>query len=265
MDGGAALSGVGGGAIDARRLHARTPGARPIIEDSGPIRRFVFGAALVIAYGLLAAVGIRLIMDGALAWWMPVAALGGVAAADLVSGVVHWAADTWGRGDLRVIGPALLVPFRVHHVNPDDFRRRRFVDVNGDVALIAAPALVGLLWLDIGSPSGGAACAFGAAFCAASMLTNQIHQWAHMAAPPRAARVLQACGLILCPSAHAAHHDRPYAVHYCITTGWCNRPLEAIGFFRLLERAITTATGAQARCDDRRYEQRYTPRVQADS
>ena len=118
---------------------------------------------------------------------MPLAALVGVAAADLVSGIVHWAADTWGRDDFPVIGPALLVPFRVHHVNPDDFQRRRFVDVNGDVALIAAPALLGLLVVDVEQSSGAAACAFGAAFCAASMLTNQIHQWAHRPAAPRAA------------------------------------------------------------------------------
>jgi ubiquitin-conjugating enzyme E2 variant len=238
--------------------------ALPAIADSGPVRRFAFGAALVGGYGMLAIVSVRLVVQGILGWWMPLAALMGVAAADLVSGIVHWAADTWGRDDLPVIGPGLLVPFRVHHVNPDDFRRRRFVDVNGDVALIAVPALLGLLAVDVESSSGAAACAFGAAFCAASMLTNQIHQWAHMPAAPRAVRVLQACGLILQPSAHAAHHARPYEERYCITTGWWNRPLDAIGFFRSLERMITRATGVQARRDDRQYEQRYAPLMQVE-
>ena len=37
---------------------------------------------------------------------------------------------------MRRIGPRLLVPFRVHHVNPEDFLRRRFVDTNGEVAAI---------------------------------------------------------------------------------------------------------------------------------
>ena len=109
-------------------------GVLPAIADAGRIRRFVFGAALAGGYGLLGIVSVRLVTQGILGWWMPLAALVGVAAADLVSGIVHWAADTWGRDDFPVIGPALLVPFLVHHVNPDDFQRRRFVDVNGDVA-----------------------------------------------------------------------------------------------------------------------------------
>jgi hypothetical protein len=37
----------------------------------------------------------------------------------------------------------------------------------------------------------------------------------------------------------------------------CNRPLEAIGFFRRAEVAITRLTGAAPRHDDRRYEMRY--------
>jgi plasmanylethanolamine desaturase len=67
-------------------------------------------------------------------------------------------------------------------------------------------------------------------------------------------RLLQMCRLFLGHAAHAEHHNRPYAANYCITTGWCNRPLEAIGFFRRLEAAITRLTGAQPRQDDRRYE-----------
>ena len=52
------------------------------------------------------------------------------------------------------------------------------------------------------------------------------------------------------------HHARPTSP-YCITTGWCNAPLDAIGFFRRLESAITRVTGVTPRHDDRRYEARY--------
>ena len=71
-------------------------------------------------------------------------------AADFASGVIHWGADTWGRDDYPVIGRRLLVPFRVHHVNPDDLLRRRFVDANGDAAFLVIPVLIalGMLPLD---------------------------------------------------------------------------------------------------------------------
>ena len=73
------------------------------------------------------------------------------------------------------------------------------------------------------------------------MMTNQIHKWAHMPSPPMAIRALQQCGVLLGHAEHAAHHEQPYNVRYCITTGWCNRPAEAIGLFRRLEVAITFA------------------------
>ena len=182
------------------------------------------------------------------------ALLSGVAAADFASGLVHWGADTWGRDDLPLIGRSFLVPFRVHHVNPDDLLRRRFLETNGDLAVLAVAALAGLLAIPVETAWGGPAAVFGGAFVGFGMITNQIHQWAHMPSPPAPIRVLQDCGLILGRAEHARHHERPYHAHYCITTGWCNRTLEQIGFFRRLERAITRLMGAEPRQDDERYE-----------
>jgi ubiquitin-conjugating enzyme E2 variant len=214
--------------------------------------------SIVAAVSLLFALGVRIALRIDLVQWrVPVAFLGGIAAADFASGLVHWAADTWGRDDLPIVGHRLLVPFRVHHVNPDDFLRRRFVDTNGDVAFVAVPVLLGLLSLPLGTVREGIVAVFGFGFCAVGMLTNQIHQWAHMSSPPPIVRVLQDCGVLLGSAEHAAHHERPYDVRYCITTGWCNRPLEAIAFFRRLETAVKAVTGARPREDDRRYELRY--------
>jgi hypothetical protein len=97
---------------------------------------------------------------------------------------------------------------------------------------------------------------FGLAFCGIGLLTNQIHQWAHMPRPPRVVRALQAAGLLLGRGEHTLHHARPYDCRYCITTGWCNRPLEAIQFFRVLEAAITWMTGVAPRHDERLFEAR---------
>jgi len=219
---------------------------------------FFSAVSIAAAFVLLAALALRVVAGADVwQWWVPLALAGGIAAADLGSGLVHWGADTWGRDDLPVIGHRLLVPFRVHHISPDDFLRRSFVDTNGDVAAVTVPVLLALFLVPLDAPWGGPVVVFGFALCGIGMMTNQIHQWAHMPSPPRAVRVLQDCGLLLGRAEHATHHDRPYDAHYCITTGWCNRPIEAIGLFRRLETAIAGVTGARPRLDDRRYEQRY--------
>lgn len=216
------------------------------------------GVSIAVALLLYAVFGVRIATRLDLwQWWVPLALLAGIAAADFGSGLVHWSADTWGRDDLPLIGHRLLVPFRVHHLNPDDFLRRRFIETNGDVALLAVAIIVGFLAVPLETVWGGPFAVFGFALCGIGTMTNQIHQWAHMPSTSRPVRLLQDCGLFLRRSEHAAHHERPYDANYCITTGWCNGPLEAIGFFRRLEAAITRLTGARPRHDDRRYGERY--------
>ena len=216
----------------------------------------VFSASSIVAAVLLLGVcGVR-IAGGVdlIQWWVLPVLVSGIAAADFGSGLVHWFADTWGRDDLPVIGRRLLVPFRLHHVNPDDLIDRPFVDCNGDVAFVTLPVLLGSLAVPLEAPWGGPAAVFLFALSGIGVMTNQIHQWAHMPTPPRLVRLLQRGSLFLGYAAHAEHHECPYDANYCITTGWCNRPLEAIGFFKRLEAAITYLTGAQPRQDDRRYE-----------
>lgn len=235
--------------------------ARPALPVHYELTRWqvVFAcSAIAASFSLLVWLGCRIVAQIDLRhWWVPLAAAAGLAAADFGSGMIHWAADTWGRDDCPLIGPRLLVPFRVHHINPDDLLRRRFIDANGEVAAVTVPVLLMLIAMPIEHTWGGVVAVFGLALCGLGSLTNQIHQWSHMPSPPAPVRVMQACGLLLGRDEHAAHHNRPYDRHYCITTGWCNRPLEAIGFFRRLESAITSLTGLTPRHDDRRYETRF--------
>lgn len=210
-------------------------------------------ASIVGACAAFAVAAIRLAIEIGFSWWTLPAIAVGVAAADLASGLVHWAADTWGRDDLPLIGRRLLVPFRLHHVDPDDFLKRRFADANGDVAFLALPVLLGITLVPLRDAWAERAAVFALGFAGVGMWTNQIHQWAHMAAPPRAVRALQDLGVILGRRAHAVHHHGGYDSHYCITTGWWNAPLERVGFFRRLESMVTRVTGARPRDDERRY------------
>jgi plasmanylethanolamine desaturase len=189
-----------------------------------------------------------------LRWWAPFVALAGAVFADFVSGVVHWTADTWGRETMPILGRRFLRPFRVHHVNPDDFLRRDFIDCNGDVAMVVIPFLTAAWFIPLHLLSGQIAAVFLVAFCSAGLPTNQVHQWAHMRRPPRWVRQLQDWGLILSRREHQRHHAPPYVQNYCIAAGWCNRPLTAIDFFRRIERILTRVTGWQSRSDDKAFQ-----------
>jgi len=221
--------------------------------------QFAFSAvSIAMAFALVGIAALRIgrAMD-AWHWWIPLTVLAGLVAADFVSGIVHWTADTWFRDDCPIIGHRLLVPFRIHHINPDDFLRRRFVDTNGEVAFLAIPVLLGLGTVPLDRMWGEALALFGLAFCGMGSMTNQIHQWAHMPNPPRAVQRLQSARLLLGHAEHTRHHARPYDRRYCITTGWCNGLLDAVDFFRRMETMITRLTGAMPRQDDRRYERRH--------
>jgi len=208
-------------------------------------------ACLLAAAGLLLIHGVRLAGASALfEWWTPLVVVAALLLADLASGIVHWGADTWGSERMPVLGRRFLKPFRIHHLNPDDILRRGFVDLNGDVALLGLPLLVGGLLIPLSDGAGRLASVFCVALGACALPTNQIHQWAHRREAPPWVGWLQRRGWILSRERHALHHAAPHTTHYCITTGGCNQALAAIRFFPTLEGWISRLTGLVPRDDD---------------
>ena len=228
--------------------------AAPTHDRIGRLTRAFEILCLLAAAALLVCNIVRLLGLAALAdWWaLPLVVVSAIGA-DLVSGIVHWTADTWGSEMMPVIGRRFLRPFRVHHVNPDDFLRRDPIDCNGDVAMLNVPILAAALLVPLSTAGGRVIAVALVAFSATALPTNQVHQWAHMPAPPRPIRWLQRRGLILSREAHARHHGAPYITNYCITTGWCNRWLAATNLFAVLERVITAVTGWRPRGDEHRF------------
>jgi ubiquitin-conjugating enzyme E2 variant len=174
----------------------------------------------------------------------------GACAADLVTGAVHWACDSWGDEHTRWVGPGLIHSFREHHVRPLAMLDHDWIEVNGEPAA-AASAAFGLLALPVArewSAEHVLASAFAWSLVSVASLANQVHKWAHgRHRAPRLVRRLQRAGWILSPARHARHHRSPHATDYCITGGWLNPALDGVGFWRALERAITRLTGAAPR------------------
>jgi hypothetical protein len=186
----------------------------------------------------------------------------GVLAADAITGAVHWACDTWGSPQTRWLGPALIGAFREHHRDPRAICRHDWVEVNREAGIAGSLgfALLGLPPVREWSAGRPMAYAFLWSLFAFGALSNQIHRWAHARRAPRPVRWLQRSGLFLSAGRHARHHRAPHSRSYCIATGWLNAPLDSIGFWRVLERAIRCAlprrNGNEARGMDRQERHR---------
>jgi ubiquitin-conjugating enzyme E2 variant len=166
------------------------------------------------------------------------AVLVGWVLADLVSGVVHWWADRVASENTPLVGPTFVRPFREHHEDPLGICRNDWVGTNGNTCIVMLPFLVGACFWLPAEPAGAGSLFASAAFVTLAVsagLTNQIHKWAHQPRAPRGVRALQRAGLLLSSGHHARHHTPPFARHYCITTGWLNPAIDALGLFPALE------------------------------
>lgn len=168
------------------------------------------------------------------------AAFVGLLLADLASGLVHWAADTYGTHDTPLVGQLFVKLFRVHHSDPMNITRTGFVRIMGDNSMLAALFVLGMLGLrSLGvGPERPWALAMLATFALAIAFTNLLHQWAHRSDPPAIARLLHRFGLVLTPAAHDRHHEAPHLSDYCITFGWLNPILDRLDVFRRMERGL---------------------------
>ena len=164
----------------------------------------------------------------------------GYIAAEFGAGLVHCLADNFGANDTPIFGKAFIKPFRDHHADPAGITRHDFIEANGNNCLITLlmiiPTFALISWYPTPAVIFGAAFVLFLALC--TVMTNQIHKWAHLAKPPYAIELLQRFGLILSPESHAIHHTSPHDRNYCITSGWLNPIIEKFGVFSTIVRIL---------------------------
>lgn len=239
-------------------VHASTeaePAGLDLVALAGPRKPHLHEYLAVFAFfGLVGVLGHRVVEAAMIggAWFVITAAVVGFVLSDLSSGMVHWLFDTWGSTTTPVLGKTFIVPFRIHHSDPKDILVHGFFAINGHNCLVSVPVLVACLFVPLEAAWGAPLVTLLVMLCFGVFATNQFHKWAHMESPPKYVVLLQRLGLVLGREHHEVHHKFPHTKHYCITTGWLNAPLDAIGFFRGLEWAITRVTGVPPRKDDLR-------------
>eukprot|EP01132_Coremiostelium_polycephalum_P007556 gene7556-9290_t len=171
--------------------------------------------------------------------------------ADFFSGIVHWAADTWGSLDTPIVGNSFIRSFREHHVVPTQMTKHDWIETNGDNCMLTVPVLAFTAFTTISNSYYDMfLLSFLVKLCFWVSLTNQIHKWSHTYTLPSYVSFLQKHGLILSKRDHAVHHRNPFDKYYCITNGWLNPWLASINFWKRSEEVITLLTGAIPRADD---------------
>jgi hypothetical protein len=150
-------------------------------------------------------------------------------AVDLISGIMHWAEDTWAvPGTSKFLDQWIILPNIDHHRRPGEMRRDLYWETNL-VSVVLASVVIGimaLLRVDAWQ-----------AYLIVAMASqgNQIHAWAYGQEAPRFVGWLQRLGILQSVRHHGEHHKRPYACRFCTTTNFLNPILDAIAFWRGLE------------------------------
>jgi ubiquitin-conjugating enzyme E2 variant len=193
--------------------------------------RFIEGTAIV-AFALLVAAGFyRLAAEASLPGaTIAAAAFTGWMAADLFSGLVHWAFDSFGSVRTPVIGPWFVRPFREHHADASLIAHHDFIETNGSCCGAALPAVLAAALMPLSSPAWAFLQALTLFTVLGVLTANQCHKWAHMEPQrvPRLVRLAQRWRLILPPEEHRMHHRHPFDTHYCTASGWLNPALNVV-------------------------------------
>lgn len=151
-----------------------------------------------------------------------------VLVADLLTGIIHWAEDTYGLPTWPLLGKSVIEPNILHHADPVHFTMFGVLYRNYQVFAIS---------LAIGSIAMLFHCLTWqfALILLLSSWGNEVHAWTHKRPHWKIVRLMQEMKLLISPEQHAKHHRKPYDTNYCTLTNWLNPVLDAVRFWRAAE------------------------------
>jgi plasmanylethanolamine desaturase len=159
---------------------------------------------------------------------------------DFVSGVVHWAEDTFFAETTPVIGSWIVKPNVLRHHDGSAFTQNNWIQSSWDLLMIGA-AILGLAWsLDLLTWQVWL-------FVIVGVNANQIHKWNHIPARhvPIWVRILQRIHIFQCSTHHIAHHRGEKNSHYCVITPALNPLLERLRFWEFLDTLVPVSAASR--------------------
>lgn len=171
-----------------------------------------------------------------------------VLAADFVSGLVHWAEDTFGSVNTPIIGKWIVAPNVLHHEDGSAFTALSWWQSSWD--LVLASALVLALSVPLGMFGGPMIL-----FCFLGANANEAHKWNHLGSKRAGLvpRILWKLGFLQSPRHHLQHHAGQKNTRYCVWTPLLNPVLDRLLFWRLMERLFVPLAGGAPRREDIRW------------
>lgn len=186
----------------------------------------------------------------------------GILYADLISGIVHWLADTYGEITWPIVG-IFIHSFREHHVDSTKITKYDWIGTNGDncmvvfltlwIPFVTFKVLEEYFYYKFSNIFKSCVYTFWILQSIFVAVTNQIHKASHQFRPHWFWKLLQDHHIILTKKTHNIHHVYPFDKNYTITTGWLNPLLNKINFWRSMEYIIEKITGQKARIDDMKW------------